>query len=222
MISRNDAAGAAGPAAVMVTINDHAGVISVVPKQRRIAAAAEPSAATALPSGERGRGRQGSSAPVRTSPCVRHARAYSQSACDERAARGQPRTVSARSPSRVAMRRCPTPVVAAVSAAPIVSGVRAAPRYPPRWQQHLGAATVPRRRSAPAPDDAAAFRSGCAPRVPASNRAALTQTQNNLGETVVLGEQVCVGGHDVGFGEFDGVFHPALGGRVGALCDRVR
>jgi hypothetical protein len=44
----------------------------------------------------------------------------------------------------------------------------------------------------------------------------------DLAEAAVLAEQVRLGGHDVGLGEFDGVLHPTLGGRVGGLARQHR
>jgi hypothetical protein len=44
----------------------------------------------------------------------------------------------------------------------------------------------------------------------------------DLGEGVVLGEQVRLGGHDVGLGELDGVLHPTLGCRVRGLTRQHR
>jgi hypothetical protein len=44
----------------------------------------------------------------------------------------------------------------------------------------------------------------------------------DVGEDAVLGEQVRLGGNDVGFGEFDCVLHPTFGCRVGGLTRQHR
>ena len=44
----------------------------------------------------------------------------------------------------------------------------------------------------------------------------------HLGEGAVLRQQVRLGGHDVGFGEFDGVLHPTFGCRVGGFTGQHR
>ena len=44
----------------------------------------------------------------------------------------------------------------------------------------------------------------------------------HLGEGVVLRQQVRLGGHDVGFGEFDGVLHSTFGCRVGGFTGQHR
>jgi hypothetical protein len=44
----------------------------------------------------------------------------------------------------------------------------------------------------------------------------------DVSEAGVVGQQVRLGGHDVGLGQFDRVFHPALGGRIGGLTCQHR
>ena len=44
----------------------------------------------------------------------------------------------------------------------------------------------------------------------------------HLGERVVVGQQVGLGGHDVGLGELDGVLHPTLARRIGGLTGQYR
>ena len=44
----------------------------------------------------------------------------------------------------------------------------------------------------------------------------------DVGERGVLGQQVRLGGHDVGFGELDRVLHATFGGRVGGLTGQHR